>query len=78
MELKKHLIAAALFLASAVASIAQCAMCKATLETSDGSVGGGINEGILYIMPIPYILLGTIGFLVYRRVKKIRKENAEQ
>ena len=65
-------------LLTSVASMAQCAMCKATLETSDGSVGGGINEGILYIMPVPYILLGAIGYLVYRRVKKIRKENAEQ
>lgn len=77
MELKKPFIVIVLLLTTVISSVAQCAMCKATLETSDGSVGGGINEGILYIMPVPYILLATIGFLVYRRVKKIKKDNAE-
>ena len=39
---------------------AQCAMCKASVESSQGqanSVAGGINKGILYLMAIPYLLL---------------------
>lgn len=39
---------------------AQCAMCKATVESSQGqknSVAAGINKGILYLMAVPYILL---------------------
>lgn len=39
---------------------AQCAMCKAAVESSQGqanSVAAGINKGILYLMAIPYLLL---------------------
>jgi hypothetical protein len=39
---------------------AQCSMCKAGVESSQGqknSVAGGINQGILYLMAVPYLLL---------------------
>ena len=42
---------------------AQCAMCKASVESSQGqknSVAGGINHGILYLMAVPYLLLAFI------------------
>ncbi len=42
---------------------AQCAMCKATVESSQGqknSVAGGINQGIIYLMLIPYVLMAFI------------------
>lgn len=42
---------------------AQCAMCKASLESTQGqknSVAGGINQGIIYLMIVPYILLAFI------------------
>jgi hypothetical protein len=42
---------------------AQCAMCKASVESSQGqknSVAGGINHGILYLMAIPYLLIAFI------------------
>ena len=45
---------------------AQCAMCKAVAETgsNDGiPVNGGINNAILYLMVLPYILL----FLLFRK-----------
>lgn len=50
---------------------AQCVMCKAVAEDSaaEGAVGRGINQGILYIMAVPYILLGVFGFLVYKKWK---------
>jgi hypothetical protein len=41
----------------------QCAMCKASVESSQGqknSVAGGINHGILYLMAIPYLLIAFI------------------
>ena len=49
----------------------QCVMCKAVAEDSaaEGAVGRGINQGILYIMAVPYILLGTIGYLVFKKWK---------
>ena len=42
---------------------AQCAMCKASVESSQGqknSVAGGINQGILYLMVVPYLLIAFI------------------
>ncbi|MDF2447753.1 MAG: rane protein [Bacteroidota bacterium] len=42
---------------------AQCAMCKASVESSQGqknSVAGGLNQGILYLMAVPYVLLAFI------------------
>ena len=42
---------------------AQCAMCKASVESSQGqknSVAGGINQGIFYLMAVPYLLLAFI------------------
>lgn len=52
---------------------AQCVMCKAVAEDSaaEGAVGRGINQGILYIMAVPYILLGTIGYLVFKKWKLV-------
>ena len=52
---------------------AQCVMCKAVAEDSaaEGAVGRGINQGILYIMAVPYILLGTIGYLIFKKWKLV-------
>ena len=52
---------------------AQCVMCKAVAEGSaaEGAVGRGINQGILYIMAVPYILLGTIGYLILKKWKLV-------
>ena len=39
---------------------AQCAMCKAVLESNQkdgGGIGAGLNTGILYLMAVPYIFL---------------------
>ena len=49
---------------------AQCAMCKAVAESS--GAGEGINNGIIYLMFFPYILMGTIGYFIYRHHKKNR------
>ncbi|MCX2738956.1 hypothetical protein [Pontibacter anaerobius] len=56
----------------------QCAMCRATVESnvgtgsdaSDNEVGSGLNMGILYLMVVPYILIGTVGFLWYKNSRK--------
>ena len=54
-------------------SFAQCAMCKAVLESNmenGGTAAAGINNGILYLMFIPYILIGVVGFFIYRHFKQ--------
>ncbi len=49
---------------------AQCAMCKAVVESGDADIAEGLNSGILYLMAFPYILVGVAGFLLYRNWKK--------
>lgn len=49
---------------------AQCAMCRAVLESEAGqTTAKGINDGIVYLMAIPYILVAGIGFLIYKKFK---------
>ncbi|CAM2982812.1 hypothetical protein SAMN05444143_101539 [Flavobacterium succinicans] len=52
-------------------SYAQCAMCRAAL-TSEGNAtkAAAVNDGIVYLMIIPYILVAGIGYYVYRMKKK--------
>lgn len=50
---------------------AQCAMCSAVAESSidEGGFGiaAGLNNGILFLMAIPYILLATLFFVFFRK-----------
>ena len=58
------------FLASIDAE-AQCALCRAVLESEEGQqTAKGINDGIIYLMAIPYVLVGIVGFAVFRLLKK--------
>ena len=54
---------------------AQCAMCRAALESSDSGIKPeAVNDGIVYLMAFPYILVGLVGFAVYKlRKKKVAK-----
>lgn len=53
---------------------AQCAMCRAAL-TSEGNAtqAAAVNDGIVYLMVIPYLLVAGIGYAVYRM--KMKKSN---
>lgn len=54
---------------------AQCAMCRAVLESEEGQTAAeGINDGIVYLMAIPYILIGGIAYFIYRKYGKLKKE----
>ena len=47
---------------------AQCAMCKAAVEANlkeGGSAGAGLNDGILYLMSMPYIALAVFGVFYF-------------
>ncbi|MCM8568806.1 hypothetical protein NE848_05415 [Gramella jeungdoensis] len=53
---------------------AQCAMCRAVLESeADQSAAEGINDGILYLMIFPYLLIGGVGYFIYRSRRNKRK-----
>ena len=48
---------------------AQCSMCRAVLESEEGqATAKGINDGIVYLMAMPYLLVGGVGFVVYRMI----------
>lgn len=67
----------ALLLVPSVAE-AQCAMCRAVLESeADQSAAKGINDGILYLMIFPYILVGGVGYAVYRSRRKKKLQSPE-
>lgn len=62
------------FLFFFIKSNAQCAMCRAVLESEETkSVAEGINDGIVYLMAIPYVLVGGIIFVIYKKFRTLKK-----
>ena len=56
---------------------AQCAMCRASLQNeANKAVAEGVNDGIVYLMAIPYILVAGVFFAVWR-LKQKKKVVAE-
>lgn len=54
---------------------AQCAMCRASLEsTGDVTQAEAVNNGIIYLMVIPYILVGLVGFYIYKMFVAKKKQ----
>jgi hypothetical protein len=50
---------------------AQCAMCRAALAGESNKVKAeAVNDGIVYLMVIPYLLVAGIGYYIYRMRKK--------
>jgi hypothetical protein len=49
-------------------------MCRAALESEGNqSTAEGINDGIVYLMAVPYILVGAVFFAVYRTLALRKK-----
>jgi hypothetical protein len=54
---------------------AQCAQCAATVATNTkngGKVANGLNKGIMFLLAAPYLAVGVVGFVWY---KKFRRKN---
>lgn len=52
---------------------AQCAMCRAVLETEEGqSAAEGINDGIMYLMIFPYLLMAGVAYFIWKSRKNAR------
>jgi len=50
---------------------AQCSMCRAVLESGDAKeTAKGINNGIIYLMAIPYVLVAFVGYQIFKLIKK--------
>jgi hypothetical protein len=57
------LLAATLAILSAPTASAQCPMCRMSAESNlenGGDEGRGLNTGILYMLAMPYLLVGLV------------------
>lgn len=56
---------------------AQCPMCRMSAQSNlqeGGTEGAGLNKGILYMLTLPYLLVGTLGFIWWKNRRKISEE----
>ena len=51
---------------------AQCVMCKAVGEESanQGGIGSGLNQGIFFLMTVPYILMVIAAVFLWKHFNK--------
>ena len=66
--MKKYIIALIVVLLINFDLMAQCSMCKAVVEANieAGSTDGlGLNQGILYLMAMPYIAVTVFGIFYF-------------
>lgn len=84
--MKKILVVVSILFAVGLTSVpqsasAQCPMCKLSAESdlkNGGRNGATLNTGIIYLLVMPYLLVGTIGFMWWRNRKLAEKsEQAE-
>jgi hypothetical protein len=74
-KLRAFLLLAVLTLFYSLPANAQCAMCRAALGGDSNKLQAeAVNDGIVYLMVIPYILVAGIGYAVYR-MRKNKKQN---
>jgi hypothetical protein len=76
--MRRVALIASLLLLNIIASPAQCAMCRSTLENnfSNGNPGiaAGINTGILYLLVLPYLAVITLGYFWYKSSRNAQQE----
>ncbi len=73
VPMKKALILILLLALICVDISAQCPMCKIAAESNlenGGTAGKGLNTGILYMLSLPYLLIGLIGIIWYKNRHK--------
>ncbi len=72
--MKRKIIFLVFFLLFFLETNAQCAMCRAVLESEEGQTAAeGINDGIVYLMAIPYILVGGLAYYIYKKFNTLNK-----
>jgi hypothetical protein len=57
---------------STIEAIAQCPMCRISLESNlknGGTTGSGINAGIMMLLCMPYLIVGTIAYVWWKNRK---------
>lgn len=52
---------------------AQCAMCSLNAEngaTNGNTVANGLNDGIIFLLAVPYLIAIGVGILWYKKYRK--------
>ena len=74
---KKVFILVALLLLTQIDAVAQCAMCRTTVESSisngRSNIATGLNTGILYLLAAPYLIVAAIAFYGFAKASKNKK-----
>ena len=74
----KRFLFSLVFLFISFSASAQCAMCRAVLESeTDNSMAEGVNNGIIYLAAIPYLLMGGLIWFIYKSRKKAKRTTQE-
>jgi len=80
--MKKILTIVFFLLALGTEALAQCAMCRATIENNvangEVGIGAGLNFGILYLFVMPYLAVMVIGYLWYKNSKANAKKQGRR
>jgi len=80
--MKKLVVLIALFFSSLSVSMAQCAMCRATLENNlsngDPGIAAGINFGIMYLFFAPYLAVGVVAYFWFKTTKSNARKDMEK
>lgn len=62
-------------------ALAQCSVCRLGAESNveqGYAAGKGLNKGILYLMAVPYVLVGVGAYVFYKRRKgKVHQTTGE-
>ena len=72
---RKYFLTLILMIALSMDMMGQCSMCRAIAESNQqggGAIATGLNNGILYLMMFPYLLIGGVGYLWYRHKKAVK------
>jgi hypothetical protein len=57
---------------------AQCSICAKTVAQMGSRPAEGFNTGILYLMFIPYVAIGVVGYKWWQNEKRKAGDEAEQ
>jgi len=73
MKKLKYILPLLFILTTTTPSFSQCSMCKAIADSGSKDeatrVGRGLNNGILYLLAMPYII-GGVAFFIWRKNRR--------
>lgn len=78
--MKKWQVITAIVLFFSFASVnalkAQCSICTKTASQLGEKPAKGLNSGIVYLMVVPYAIVGVIGYRWWKRERAIQSESS--